>query len=284
MFYLVFSIIQSVLILVAFKLFKRLGIDNWQAITVNYIVATSFGFITYQGTWTIHNLPQMPWFTGALILGILFISTFYLYALSSQKAGVALTSVAANMSVVIPVIFGLILFQESASILKISGVVLALTAFYLTFKKEGRMKIEWSYLLLPLLMFLGTGINNTLMKYIEFHYIDDDITLFLAVVFCVSLSIGIIKFARDLFSGKQKIALRHIIAGTILGLLNFGSTYYIIKAMGIYESSVVFPIQNSSIVGLSAIVGFLIFGEPLSRINWMGIALAIVSIIMITYA
>ena len=122
------------------------------------------------------------------------------------------------------------------------------------------------------------------MKYIEFHYIDNDITLFLAVVFLTSLCIGITKFTRELISGRQKIASRHIVAGVILGLMNFGSTYYIIKAMGIYESSVVFPIQNSSIVGLSAIVGFLAFNEPLSKINWAGIALAIVSIIMITYA
>ena len=52
MFYLIFSIIQSVLILVAFKLFNRYNIDNWQAITVNYIVATCFGFITYQAPWS----------------------------------------------------------------------------------------------------------------------------------------------------------------------------------------------------------------------------------------
>ncbi|MEA3476964.1 MAG: EamA/RhaT family transporter, partial [Bacteroidota bacterium] len=73
-------------------------------------------------------------------------------------------------------------------------------------------------------------------------------------------------------------------AGIILGLINFGSTYYIIKSMASFESSVVFPIVNVGIVSLSTLTGFFIFREKLSWINWLGIFLSLTAIMLIAYA
>ena len=83
---------------------------------------------------------------------------------------------------------------------------------------------------------------------------------------------------------KQKIHLRNIIGGMILGFLNFGTTYYLIMAMGVFQSTVLFPVQNVGIVVLSALAGFIIFKEKLSVINWIGILLSIIAILLIAFA
>ena len=83
---------------------------------------------------------------------------------------------------------------------------------------------------------------------------------------------------------RKPLLYRNIIAGIILGLINFGSTFYILKAMGIFKSSVVFPITNAGIVSLSALIGYFFFREKLKLVNWIGIGLAIIAIIMIANA
>jgi drug/metabolite transporter (DMT)-like permease len=282
MIFIILSVLQSTLIFVTFRLFNNFRIDNWQAITVNYVVATLFGFLIYREPVSLTGIYQSPWLISAVLLGIFFISTFFVFALSSQKVGVALTSVASKMSVVIPVTFGVILYNESMSLLKIAGIAAALLAFYLTFKKKEKKKIRLLYLLYPVLMFFGNGINDTIMKYAEHYYITNDLILFLSIIFFVSLFFGLIIFTFRLCARKSKVELRSIIAGIILGLLNFGSTYYILRAMGVFESSVVFPLTNSSIVMLSAVTGFIAFREKLTPINWAGVILSIGAILIIS--
>jgi len=286
MIFLVLTTLQSTAIFVVMKLFNRFRIDNWQAITVNYMVATVFGFVIYKGEISPAVIMQEEWLVYALILGLTFISTFFVFALSSQKVGVALTSVASKMSVIIPVIAGLILLGEKLNILSGLGVAIALVAFYLTLGKGASSSFPKKYLFLPLLLFLGNGTNDTLMKYAIFHFVSENnnLILFLSVIFLAALVMGLaISIARYLKT-RYRIRLKNILAGIILGLLNFGSTYYILKCMGIYESSVVFPVTNAGIVSLSALIGFYFFKEKLSKTNWAGILLAILAIILIANA
>jgi drug/metabolite transporter (DMT)-like permease len=166
------------------------------------------------------------------------------------------------------------------------GVLIALLAFYLTLGQGKSRSFPKKYLILPLLLFLGNGINDTLMKYAEFHHVSDtnDLILFLAMIFLVALVLGLIVSAARFSVNKKPLLLRNILAGIILGLINFGSTFYILKAMGLFESSVVFPIVNAGIVSLSALTGYLFFREKLKLTNWIGIGLAIIAILMIANA
>ncbi len=285
MIFLILTILQSTAIFAVMKLFARFKIDNWQAITVNYIIACSFGFIIYEGELTASMVMEKSWFIFAMILGMTFIFTFFIFALSSQKVGVALTSVASKMSVIIPVIAGIILLNEQVSILAITGIVIALIAFYLTLG-GANSSFPRKYVILPVLLFIGNGINDTIMKYSEHHFIENsnELTLFLAVIFLTSLIIGSIISAARYAHKKSPVSYKTIIAGTILGLLNFGSTFYILKSMGVYESAVVFPVANAGIVSLSALTGYILFREKLNRMNWAGILLAILAILLIANA
>lgn len=286
MVYLLLTILQSTAIFVVFKLFNRFRIDNWQAISINYIVATLFGLVIYRGDLRPEVILGKDWFEFAIILGITFISTFFIFALSAQKVGVALTSVASKMSVVIPVVAGLILLHETIGWLAGSGIIIALLAFYLTLGGGRQRSFPSKYVILPVLLFLGNGVNDTIMKYAEHHYVDDinDRILFLTLVFLTSLVLGIVITVKRYYDRRVIITLHSVVGGSILGLINFGSTYYILKAMDLFASSVVFPITNAGIVTLSTLIGWSVFREKLSMRNWIGIMLAIAAIIMIANA
>jgi drug/metabolite transporter (DMT)-like permease len=214
----------------------------------------------------------------------MFICTFFFFALSSQKVGVAVTSVTSKMSLVIPVIVSMIFWGESLNWFRITGILLALAAFYLTFRQKGPIAWKAKYTFLPFLVFAGNGIVDTTMKFADHYFITDDLVLFLSVVFTTGFFIGLIILIIRQARGNARMQWKHLIGGIFLGMINFGSTYYMLKAISVFESSVVFPVTNAAIVGLSGLVGYIGFREKLSWINWTGIILAIIAILIIAKA
>ncbi len=280
--FLIASILFSASILVLFRYFKQWGIDNLQAIIVNYVVAAAIGFASHEGASSLGIIVEKPWFPVSIILGILFIGVFFLFALSSQVAGVAITAVASRMSVVIPVTAAFLLFDETATLTKIFGIALALPAFYLTFKKKRNEKVAFLTLLLPLAIFIGTGSNDLLMKYTEYHYLQDDLFQLLAVVFTLSLVIGVIILLVRVVLGKTVLQTKNIAAGLALGMVNFYSTYFMFRSMEYFDSSVMFPVLNIGVVSLAAFSDALLFNEKFSTANRIGIGLALLAIVFIS--
>ncbi|HRZ78324.1 MAG TPA: EamA family transporter, partial [Bacteroidales bacterium] len=132
---LLLAVLFSTAILVAFKLFPRLGIRVMPAITINYVVAVTFGILQADGEPNLSSFVGKAWLPLALIVGLTFIITFYLYAASTQRVGVALTSVAARMSVVIPVLLGLWLFRDPLPVLKLAGLLLAVNPLHIWYSQ-----------------------------------------------------------------------------------------------------------------------------------------------------
>lgn len=281
MFYLIISIILSTIIIVTFKVFDQLKISVVQAITVNYLVASGFGFASEPGSFNLTTLPNQPWFYFAIIMGISLIVAFNLFALSAQKAGVAITAISSRMSVAIPIVLGFLLFKDSSGMVKITGIIIGLVAFYLTSKKDKAIRVKKSYILLPVILFLAVGINDSLMKVAEHYFLSDDFVPFLATSFGFALLFGLLVFIFRTIKDKKKLEGKNIVAGILLGLLNWYSTLFVLKGLDVFEVSFFMPVYNIGVVALASLTGFIIFKEKLTRINRTGIALAIIAIILI---
>ncbi|MFT4801149.1 MAG: drug/metabolite transporter (DMT)-like permease [Flavobacteriaceae bacterium] len=286
MIYLLLSIIASTIIFINFKLFERFNINILQAIVVNYCIAFMTGILAYEGTITISQLPNLNWFYYTLVLGALFIIVFNLMAITTQRSGLSAVSVATKMSVVIPVLFGLIYYNESLGAIKLIGIGIALIAVYLTSNKSNqRISINRKLILLPILVFVGSGIIDTSLKFLEDTYVaNNDVPLFSAIIFLAAAIIGFIIIIIQVIKGSFKFEVKNVIAGICLGVPNYFSIYYLVKTLrsDILESSGIFAINNVSIVMLSTFAGIFLFKEKLIRKNWIGIALAILSIILIS--
>lgn len=285
MHYLLLAIFFSSCIIVTFRLFSKLKIDNLQAITANYLIAALFCFFIWEEEIVFQELYHSPWFPWSIINGILFILVFFIFAQSAQKAGVAVTAVASKMSVIIPVAIGFFIYDDHISFLKIAGILTAFPAFYLIFKKPDKpIEPDKRYIFLPLILFLGTGSNDSIMKHAQKYHIGNEFLLFLGVIFTFSLIIGSAFLIRKLYYTRQRLELRNLLAGFLLGFFNFSSTYFFLKGLTVFESSVFFPVFNVSIVSMGALIGLLIFKEKLWWKNWLGIVLAILTILFIAFA
>lgn len=287
MIYLLLSIAASTLLFIIFKLFNVYKINTFQAIVVNYAVACICGILSYDSKINTTEIIRSEWFYGAIGLGFLFITVFNLMALTAQKNGLSVASVASKMSVIIPIVFGVYVYNESAGFQKIIGIVLALIAVYLASVKSKTSINFKKNLALPLLVFIGSGIIDTSIKYIETKYVPENgIPIFSATIFSFAFTIGILMVIYKLASKQFQFDSKSIIGGIVLGIVNYYSIFFLLKALNTEgnESSTLFTINNVGIVMLSTLVGLLVFKEHISRKNWIGIGLAIVSIILVTFA
>lgn len=207
-------------------------------------------------------------------------------AATSQKLGVSVASVATKMSLTIPVLFGVFFYREVLSILEILGIILALLAVYFTSLKENKIKAEkWAFAL-PVLVFLGSGIIDTSIKYFQdAHMPEEEYALFSATVFASAGIFGLFFIGYKSTQQRLKINFKNIIGGICLGVPNYFSIYFLLKALQhpTWNSASVFTINNVAIVMFSTLLGILLFKERLSIKNWFGIGLAIFSIILVAF-
>lgn len=287
MIYLVLSILASTGIFVCFKLFEKFKLNTLLAIVVNYIAACAFGIMAYNVPMDVQEVVATKWFYGAFFLGILFIAIFQVMALTAQRNGLSVVSVAGKMSLVIPTVFGFYLYHESAGIQKITGIVLALFAVYLSsVKSENKGKFSKN-LILPIILFFGSGAIDTSIKYLESSYVPENgIPIFSASIFGSAAFFGLFPLVYDGWKNRFQFDFKSIVGGLVLGIINYGSIYFLIKALHFkgLESSTIFTVNNTSIVMISTLLGLLLFKEHISRKNWIGIVLAIVSILLVTMA
>lgn len=287
MIYLILSVLISSLLFVIFKLFDVFKVNTLQAIVVNYIIALSFGLFTSDISLTIVEVPSQPWFIGAFCLGMLFISVFNIMGLTAQRNGLSVASVAGKMSVVIPIMVGIVAYNEHIGVLKGIGILLALVAVYLSSAKSDTSPVKFKNLLLPLLLFLGSGCIDAGLKFVETNYVANEaVPMFLATIFGCAFSIGCVFAVIQAVKGNLSFHWKNIIGGIVLGIPNYYSMEFLIKALQTkgLDSSTLFTINNVSIVILTTVFALVFFKERLIKKNWIGIGLAVISILLVASA
>ena len=284
MIFLVLAILFSTGVFVAMRLFERYKLDNHQALMWNYVFASGTGFLICEHWDTVPQLVAEPWFGLSLLTGFWFIFTYLLMTASTQRSGVTVTSLSSKLSVVLPILAGVIMLGERLNFVATMGIVLALVALVLVLerKKESGENNNRSWLL-PVCIFFGTGTGDILMKITEQQNSGDDLGFMIAFIYFVALVFGVIIVIWDIARGKSKWQWKSAIGGIGLGVINFFSTSSVYNAMRYFDNVVLFPIYNIGVVSLTALVGWLFFKEKLTLKNYIGLVIAVIAVILITF-
>ena len=283
MLYLILAIVFSTGVFVAMRLFEHFKLDNHQALMWNYVFAAGTGFLICKQFETPQQLVNESWFGLSILTGFWFIFTYLLMTASTQRSGVTITSLSSKLSVVLPTLAGVILFSEKLNLVATMGIVLALVALVLVVggkeTKDKTNKINW---LLPVLIFFGTGTGDILMKLTEQKNAAPDMSFMIAFIYFIAMLFGILIIVFDLIRGKSKWQWKSAVGGIGLGVINFFSTFCVYQAMRCFDNVVLFPIYNIGVVSLTALTGWLLFKEKLTWKNYLGLAIAIIAVILIT--
>ena len=286
MFYLLLTILFNVIISAIFKVFPKYRIDMLQAIVANYCVCVVTGCIFIGHIPFTASVIHETWFPWSLLMGLGFISIFNLLGYSTRVDGITTTIIANKLSLVIPVIFSVFLYGDNMGIAKIVGIILAFPAVYLTTRVMGDDNKPQS-LLWPVLLFIGGGLLDTLMKYVQFHFLSSSDSQAVYSIFCFATAgvVGIILITVLLLLKKNTFQWRNILAGICIGIPNYFSIYFLIRMLNssFLQSSAAIPVLNIGILVASALTAILLFREKANVLRITGLILSVVAILLIAF-
>jgi multidrug transporter EmrE-like cation transporter len=285
MLYVFLSVCCSVVVSVLLKLARRYSVDIFQAITWNYSMAILLTWFFFRPQ--LQNLQQPP-VTIFVALGVLLPLVFWIMASSVRVVGIVRTDVAQRLSLFIPILAAFLLFKEPLNTLKIIGIAVGFAAILCSIqwqKQTANRKVfsnAWIYLII---VFLGFGIIDILFKQVAvFKEVTYTTSLF--IIYILAFVISFICLLFRVFTRQSRIIWPHMMFGWVLGVANFGNILFYLKAHKSLSTSpsTVFSAMNIGVITMGAIVGLFVFHERLSLLNKIGIGLAIVAIIIISYS
>ncbi|HEY1588144.1 MAG TPA: EamA/RhaT family transporter [Rhodanobacter sp.] len=279
MIYVLLSVVCSVLVSVLLKLARRFDIDIGQAIAWNYVVASALTALVLQPSLTVLRGSGAPW--PALVgLGVLLPTIFLALGASVRHAGIVRSDAAQRLSLLISLLAAFVLFGEQLSGLKMAAIVTGLLALLCMVWRSERGSVDsgsagWLY---PLLVLVGFGTIDILFKRVALAGVPLGASL--QAMFALALAVA---FALQLWRrlrGGTRFTVRSALAGVALGLANFGNILFYLRGHRALPQhpALVFASMNIGVVALGALVGVLVFRERLSRLNFVGVLLALLAI------
>ena len=278
MLFLILSILCSVIVGVIFKITRKYNANPIQIVAFNYVFAILLCYFTFSP-----DISQVdgnaPW-NIYISIGILLPVVFLFLIASIKYMGIVKTDAAQRLSLFIPILAAWFIFKEEFSSYKVMGLLIGFTALLLILKKQSlKTENKWIY---PTVVLLGFGVIDILFKQIAL-YSTLPYSTSLFVVFDISLAISLLVVVYQTVLKKVKLEAKNILFGGLVGLFNFGNILFYLKAHKAFSDnpSTVFAGMNMGVIILGSLVGLLFFKEKLSKINFIGLFLALIAIVFI---
>lgn len=280
------SICCGAFLILFFKVIERWGIPNLQAIIINYMACVVCGVLLTQDRMPVTEVVRAPWFGWAGVLGLCFIVGFNLIGLTVQKAGVTPASVASKLSMIISVPFTIWLFGDTVTGLKIMGLILAVAAVIFSSVKAGdSLESATKHLILPLTVLAISGAIEIIVSYNQKNSLPAAyFPVFLTVAFGTAAVLGSIYYLYTRIKWKMAWHPRAVLAGILLGVPNYFSLFFFLKAFETagWPASVILPVTNIGVLVVSTIFGWLLFRDKLSPLNIFGLCISLIAITLLS--
>lgn len=290
---LILTILFTSWLLISFRVFALLKIDPLQAIILNYFVCAVTGFFFDHNYEKILALQRVePWLICAVITGACFLPTFYLMAYSVKHISVTITTIASKTSLIIPVTVSLLYLNSASSFtwMNTIGLVLGFGAIVMTSVKnkedapgQDRPVNKFHYFL-PALVFLGGGLVDVLVNITNSKFLPEDKSgLFPFFAFSASATTGLIVLTGKMAFAQEKIRWKNLAGGLILGIPNYLSIFFLIRALRDFDNNgaLIFPVLNICVILVNSLIAIVFFKEKMTRFNYLGLALALLSLLML---
>lgn len=305
---LAFAVACSVAIGVIFKHAGRRQLDRTALLTVNYasavgvaVVVLTLGGRNVQGGLTL----SVGLVTLGIGTGVLLIAGFFALAWATEAAGMSLAIGVMRVSVVVPFLASWLVWGEVPTLAQGIGMILAMGAFFLLAHRKSTHtpvpayaassstggfsdlqravpSVDWYATgVLALTFCLGGGVDVSMKAFQEGFGTQNSRVLFLLLAFGVAFLVGagIVLWrgvVRDHWPTSRTLGW-----GLLLGVVNYGSLEFLLRAIEALPGPFVFPANNIAIMSLAALLGVSVWGEHLSRPNRIGLGLAAVALLLL---
>jgi len=274
--YLILAISCSALISIIMRIGTYKAKAKISMLAANYatcfiIAATTAGFDSL--------FPGNPALPKTLLMGIfngfVYLSAFLLLQRNMRTNGVVLSTTFSKLGLLVPMLVSVLLFGEMPSLLQAAGFVIAIAAIILINPSDKEEKSSRVTGLVLLLIVCGTAdAMNKVYNELGAAELSSQFLLYTfmsALVLCLML----------MFYKKEKPGKYELIFGVLLGIPNYYSTGFVLRALTQLPAVIVYPTFSVGTILTVSLAGVLLFRERLKKQQWLALAIILVALALL---
>ena len=276
MLYLLLAIASSAMVSVVMRLSTNKVQGNVSMLAMNYLMCmcmaaayTGFGNLLPKH----ESLPQT--IGMGVVHGILYLVSFVLLQVNVKKNGVVLSATFMKLGLLVPMVVSVFLFHEIPAVTQTVGFLLAVAAILLiNLEREATVVQSASGLLLLL---LTGGAADAMSKVYEELGEPALSAQFLFYTFVVAfvLCLGLMVFK------KQRIGKNELFFGLLIGIPNYFSARFLLKALESLSAVIVYPSYSVAAILAVTAVGVVCFRERLGKRQWLALGVILVALLLL---
>ena len=276
MFNLLLAIVSSSLVSIVMRASEKYTKGNHGMLAINYAICVVMAAF-YTGVGNLLPKTEGIGFTLGLGIGtgVVYLAGLMLVKLNIQKNGVVLTSIFQKLGLLVQLLISIVFFKEQPELIQILGIVLCLIAVVMINFEKGQTAIGFKLGLF--LILINSGLCDGMSKVHEElgNPALSDHFLFYTFAVALILCVGLIVVKKESFSWKD------IAFGILLGVPNYFSASFLLKALNDFAAVIVFPTFSVATVVVISMTGVLAFKEKLSKKQWIGIGVILIALVLL---
>ncbi len=253
------------------------GASMLYVIAVNYLVAAActIFLLLRRGEYVADPLLLIL----AAITGVFFFVHLLVMLASYNHAGVGITQAVSTSGYVAPILMAWLLWpdKEAMTAVRWAGVALMPVSIFLMRPNTGeKLRFSLRDELILLMPFAFSGLIGCIHKLVTTRYGDAGQATYQAVLFTFAM---LSSWAHVLWHRRRGKRVDFAL-GALVGFVNVFALLTMMLALSGLAASVFFPISTSAGIALTLFVSWLLWREKITRQQAIGIALAIVVVIL----
>ncbi len=270
MMYLVLAILSSACISIVMRTAKSFTKSTLGLLATNYCICLVLSLM-YSKHVSVH---VSMWMLG-ILNGFLYFFSFVLLQRSIHQNGVILSSTFQKLGIVVPTLLTILVFKEIPRVTQVMGLCMSFLCILILQMEKGNRLIHKPFLLILLLA--GSGCGDAMSKIYERvgNALYQDEFLLMTFVFALIFCIGILVYK------KEKVSKMDILFGCIIGIPNYYSARFLLKALYTMPSIVVYPMYSVMTILLVSVCGFFLFKEKLQIKQAIAFVLILSSVVLL---
>jgi len=273
---------------ICFKHFNR----HYMKKAADYFIFTALYCVLMCIFYAVIGLDSQQFTPRAAALASVFAASFifamFCYMRAMENGPLGLSFLFFSAGLLLPIIFGIVFYNEPAPLHKAVGLLLMFTAFYMSAKGDsdsgGQMSRKWVvYILLGA---LGNGVIGVAQKLYRITAPQEAVVEFLFIAFGMAAVMAAVIGAALLYKNKGSVAHMRApgfaLALTGAAVTTAGGNYAAILLSLMVSALVQYPVVSGALVITSILSSRIVFKETITKRHLIVIGTGLIAIVVLS--
>ncbi len=279
--YLILSMASSASMALMLRMLSSSENNRYGMILGNYLTCTVIGFLLLENKSLILSAKPATYLCG-LAGGILFVVSLVCMQTSIGKSGAILTSAFSKLGLLVPLCVSIVFFHETPGVIQTFGLALVLMAVWVfSGSRDDTQGVRNFNLPFLLVVLFTNGMADGMAKIYNIYGVRGEDSLYVFFVFLSAAFLTLFLLVREGIRTDKKTSLKDLAAGILVGIPNYFSSVLLLKALDGIPAFIVYPVFSSGTIVIVTLVSLLLFREYLNKRQLAGLAMILVSIVLL---